>query len=68
MNNNEAVKVSVRHLQVGDVTTGSGITITHRPYTSVRCPARKLWVEGVRDNGTPFLGCWGADTTVSVIR
>ena len=68
MNNNEAVKVTTRSLTEGDYLAGSQVTITRRPYTSVKCPKGRLWVEGTRANGEPFLGCWNANTTLTVRR
>lgn len=66
--NKQEVRVSVRDLQVGDVTKGSGATITHRPYTSVRLNSRKLWVEGVWPNGQAFITPWNASTMITVLR
>jgi hypothetical protein len=66
--NKERIKVSVRELQVGDVTCGSGITITHRPYPSVRLSSRKLWVEGTYENGQGFIAPWNANTMITVLR
>ena len=68
MNKQEVIRVRVRDLEIGDVCAGSGQTITHRPYTSVRLNARKRWVEGTYKNGQPFISPWNADTLITVLR
>jgi hypothetical protein len=68
MNNKQEIRVSVRDLMVGDITKGSGATITHRPYPSVRLSSKKLWVEGVWSNGQAFINPWNASTMVTVLR
>ena len=67
MNKQESIRVSVRDLQIGDVTTGSKLTITHRPYTSTRSRG-KVWVEATREDGTPVLHQWNPSTMVNVLR
>jgi len=60
-------KTTVRHLSAGDVLAGSGFTVTHTPYTSVRGRKGYLWVEGYYPNGTTRVREWNASTTVSVV-
>jgi hypothetical protein len=62
------VRTSVRHLTSGDVLAGSGFTLTHTPYPSVRGRKGYLWVEGFYPNGAVKCREWNASTTVSVVR
>jgi len=61
-------RTTVRHLRAGDILSGSGFTVTRNPYTSVRCPSGRLWVEGHYPNGATVARAWNASTTVTVMR
>lgn len=60
-------RTSVRHLRAGDVLAGSGFTVTHNPYTSVRGRKGYLWVAGYYPNGVNRRREWNANTTVTVV-
>lgn len=64
----ERVDTTVRHLQSGDVLSGSGFVVTHTPYSGVRLKSGKLYVEGYYPGKAPRRHEWGASTTLIALR
>jgi hypothetical protein len=64
----ERVDTTVRHLQAGDVLSGSGFVVTHTPYSGVRLKSGKLYVEGYYPGKAPRRHEWGASTTLIALR